>query len=41
MGAISNLTHTECPHCGGRNCQRVPDDMHEEPDRDYLEEIGL
>lgn len=23
MGPLSNLTHTECPHCGGRNCQRV------------------
>jgi DNA-directed RNA polymerase subunit RPC12/RpoP len=23
MGALSNLTHTECPHCGGINCQRV------------------
>tara|TARA_R100001086_G_scaffold226532_1_gene145209 strand:+ start:195 stop:353 length:159 start_codon:yes stop_codon:yes gene_type:complete len=21
MGPLSNLTHTECPHCGGRNCQ--------------------
>ncbi len=21
MGPFSNLTHTECPHCGGRNCQ--------------------
>lgn len=23
MGPFSNLTHTECPHCGGRNCQRT------------------
>lgn len=22
MGPMSNLTHTECPHCGGQNCQR-------------------
>lgn len=22
-GPLSNLTHTECPHCGGVNCQRV------------------
>jgi predicted RNA-binding Zn-ribbon protein involved in translation (DUF1610 family) len=22
MGPLSNLTHTECPHCGERNCQR-------------------
>ena len=20
----SNFTHTECPHCGGRDCQRPP-----------------
>lgn len=24
MGPLSNLTHTECPHCGGQNCQRAP-----------------
>ena len=23
MGPLTSLTHTECPHCGGRNCQRV------------------
>lgn len=23
MGPLSNLTHTECPHCGGINCQRA------------------
>lgn len=23
MGRFSNLTHTECPHCGGTNCQRA------------------
>lgn len=23
MGPWSALTHTECPHCGRRNCQRV------------------
>lgn len=21
VGPFSNLTHTECPHCGGTNCQ--------------------
>lgn len=26
VGPLSDLTHTECPHCGGRNCQRVDDD---------------
>lgn len=30
MGPLSNLTHTECPHCGGRNCQRV--DLADEED---------
>ena len=29
MGPLSNLTHTECPHCGGQNCQR-PDNAAEE-----------
>jgi hypothetical protein len=23
MGPLSELTHTECPHCGGINCQAV------------------
>lgn len=23
MGPLTNLTHTECPHCGGINCQRA------------------
>ncbi|MNJ77614.1 hypothetical protein D3C77_751530 [compost metagenome] len=23
VGPMSNLTHTECPHCGGQNCQRA------------------
>lgn len=23
MGPYGNLTHTECPHCGGHNCQRA------------------
>lgn len=26
MGPFSNLTHTECPHCGGINCQTAGDD---------------
>jgi predicted nucleic acid-binding Zn ribbon protein len=21
MGRLTDLTHTECPHCGGANCQ--------------------
>lgn len=25
VGPFSNLTHTECPHCGGVNCQRADD----------------
>lgn len=28
MGPLTNLTHTECPNCGGQNCQE-PD---EQPD---------
>ena len=24
IGPFSNLTHTECPHCGGINCQELP-----------------
>lgn len=23
VGRFSNLTHTECPHCNGTNCQQV------------------
>jgi hypothetical protein len=32
MGPMSQLTHTECPHCGGTNCQVVdqPEDPEEE-----------
>lgn len=30
MGQLSNLTHTECPHCGGTNCQE-PEPANEEP----------
>lgn len=34
MGPLSALTHTECPHCGGINCQRAEpndgDDTEEE-----------
>ncbi|MFY3535551.1 hypothetical protein [Achromobacter denitrificans] len=29
MGPFSNLTHTECPHCGGTNCQ-MPDGLRED-----------
>ena len=34
MGPWSALTHTECPHCRGINCQRpeMPDDEIEERD---------
>lgn len=32
-GPLSNLMHTECPHCGGTNCQRVaPDNEDDLPD---------
>lgn len=30
MGPLSNLTHTECPHCGGTNCQRADDYQHDD-----------
>lgn len=32
MGPFSNLTHTECPHCGGQNCHRaeVEDDREDD-----------
>ena len=29
-----NFTHTECPHCGGVNCQEVPVDDDEDRDDD-------
>ncbi|MCE1033103.1 hypothetical protein EC913_16016 [Pseudomonas sp. LP_4_YM] len=32
MGPFSNLTHTECPHCGGQNCQREEAEQPEERD---------
>jgi hypothetical protein len=36
MGPLSNLTHTECPHCGGRNCQRVDAaDEEDEPEEEF------
>lgn len=31
MGPYGNLTHTECPHCGGKNCQR---DVQPEADKE-------
>lgn len=32
MGPMSRLTHTECPHCGGTNCQRAGEpEVEEEP----------
>jgi Ribonuclease G/E len=30
MGRLTELTHTECPHCGGKNCQRM-DEYEENP----------
>jgi len=32
VGPFSNLTHTECPYCGGTNCQLV-----DQPEPDELE----
>ena len=31
VGPFSNLTHTECPHCGGQNCQLVDQPEEDEP----------
>lgn len=33
MGSYGNLTHTECPHCGGTNCQRA-DQQEDEDDHE-------
>lgn len=30
MGTWGNLTHTECPNCGGKNCQREDQDDNNE-----------
>ena len=32
VGPLSNLTHTECPHCGGTNCQRDEQLEQDEPE---------
>lgn len=32
MGPFSNLTHTECPHCGGVNCQVIDEDAENDQD---------
>ena len=32
VGQFSNLTHTECPHCGGTNCQRDEQLEQDEPE---------
>lgn len=32
VGPLSNLTHTECPHCGGTNCQ-----LSDQPEEEELE----
>lgn len=34
MGPYGNLTHTECPHCGGTNCQRADQPQDEEENDD-------
>lgn len=30
-GPLTALTHTECSHCGGVNCQEVEDDHDHDP----------
>lgn len=45
MGPLSSLTHAECPHCGGRNRQRVDhhgdgEDSEEEPDAATPPRVG-
>ena len=37
VGPISNLTHTECPHCGGTNCHLA--DQPELGDEEAEEEV--
>ena len=32
VGPFANLTHTECPHCGGKNCQRADQPEESEPE---------
>jgi len=32
MGPYGNLTHTECPHCGGINCQEPEQPENSEED---------
>lgn len=32
VGPFGNLTGTECPHCGGTNCQRMDQLEEEEPE---------
>lgn len=32
VGPFSNLTRTECPHCGGMNCQRDEQLEQDEPE---------
>ena len=32
VGPFGNLTGTECPHCGGRNCQREDQVEEDEPE---------
>lgn len=31
---LNNFTHTECPHCGGVNCQAVEPQQDDDADSD-------
>lgn len=33
-GSFTNLTHTECPHCGGINCQIESEPAEDEKETD-------
>lgn len=37
MGPLSALTHTECPHCGGTDCQDPDTEPDIDPDIDGRE----
>lgn len=37
MGPLSDLTHTECPHCGGVNCQE-PEPVEDDDDATAAQE---
>ncbi len=41
-GPLTNLTHTECLECGGKNCQEPePDEFEEADDRENDVVIGF